>query len=69
MTKGWSCMEGSTVKQWHCMTSSCSSPLEAISGRTEGRWVLLASCTDCHREHLVSKTRITLLSTDRTWRQ
>ena len=54
---------GSTVKQWHCMTTSCSSPLEAISGRTEGRWCLLATCTSCHRDHLVSKSKIALLST------
>jgi len=50
-------------KGWHCMTSSCAAPLEAISGRTEGRWCLLATCTGCHRDHLVSKTRIALLST------
>jgi len=51
------------VKTWHCLTSSCSSPLESVGGRTEGRWVLLATCTECRRAHLVSKTRIALLST------
>jgi len=53
------------TKGWHCMTSSCSSPLTVTTtegAKTEGRWHVVADCAACGQVHLVTKHGIWVMS-------